>query len=51
MKTEEISLREVDFMIESDTILWYNNSTVRGVYTASDPELLLLRGALEDENK
>ena len=47
----ELETVEIDFMKKNDTILWFNNTPTRGVFTAVDPNQLKLNRIWEAFDK
>jgi len=46
-EVNQVGVREIDFLTENNTPLWFNNSPVKGMYTAADPSQLKLEGTFE----
>ena len=47
----ELELVEIDFIKRNETILWFNNTPTRGVFTAADPSQLVLNRIWEAFDK
>ena len=50
-KSDQVLTEETDFTLKNETVLWYNNSSMRGVYSVKDPKNLSLKGTFESIDK